>query len=92
MITAEVTIRLNHILLVVMRNIHLTTEDWLERFLAISLEFLVDSVTIVKQLLYTEHISMIGNGNTLHSVGNSLVNELTDRRLSVKYGIIRMNV
>ena len=92
MVAAKVAIGLNHILLIVMRNIHLTTEDRLERFLTIRLELFVYSVTIVEKLLYTEHISMVGNGNTLHSVGNSLVNELTDRRLSVKYGIIRMNV
>jgi hypothetical protein len=35
---------------------------------------------------------MIGNGNTLHPVGNSFIDEFADRRLSVKDGIIRVNV
>jgi hypothetical protein len=75
-----------------MRNVHLTTEDRFERFLAVSFQFLIDTVTVVKKFLYTEHISMIGNGNTLHPVGNSCIDEFADRRLSVKDGIIRVNV
>ena len=91
-ITTEVTIRLHHILLVMVRYIHLAAKDRFEGFLAISLELFVYTITIIEKFLYTEHISMVGNGNTLHPVGNSLIDEFADGRLSVKYGIIRVNV
>jgi hypothetical protein len=42
------------------------------------------------ELLNAEHVTMVSDGHALHSVGNSLVNQFLDARLSVKYRIIGM--
>ena len=91
-ITAKVTIRLYHIFLVVMCHIHLTTEDRLERFLTLCFKLFINAVTVVKEFLDTKHISVIREGNTLHSISHRLIDKFADRRLSIKDGIVGMNV
>ncbi len=47
---------------------------------------------IVPKLLYTEHVAVVGNRNALHSVGDCLVDEPLNTRLTVQNGVLRMDV
>ena len=51
--------------------------------------FLVD---VIEKFLDTEHIAMVGNGNSLHSIGHRLVDQTRYRSLTVQNGILGMNV
>ena len=72
-------------LISVLGYVHLTAEDGLERLLPFFLSFAVHLITIVEELLDTEHITMIGNGHATHAVGHRLVHKTIDARLSIKY-------
>ena len=73
-------------------HIHLTAEDGLEGLFPLGLQLLVNRVGIVEKFLDAEHVSMVGDGQSSHPVGNSLVNEPLHGRLAVKNGIIGMYV
>ena len=65
--------------------IHLTSEYWLERFLTFGFSSFVHAIAIVEQFFYTEHVSVVSDSHTSHTVSNSLVNQFLHWRLSVKY-------
>ena len=89
-VTAAVTVFTHLVLLAVARHIHLASEDGLERFKPFLCPFPVNAITAVEEFLYAEHVAVVGYGHTLHAVGNSLVNELRNARLSVEYGVVCM--
>ena len=47
---------------------------------------------IVKELLDTEHITMVGQGKPRHAVSYSLINQRFNGSLSVKYRILGVNM
>ncbi len=47
---------------------------------------------IVPKLLYTEHVAVVGNRNAFHSVGDCLVDEPLNTRLTVQNGVLRMDM
>ena len=49
-------------------------------------------VGVVEELLDTHHVAMVGHGHAAHAVGNGLVNQFGDGRLSVKNGILGVYV
>ena len=49
-------------------------------------------VYVVEELLDAEHISMVSDGHSAHSVGHSLVNKALDAGLSVQYRVVRVHV
>ena len=63
--------------------VNLASENWLERHGAL-FELGVNLVYIVEELLYAVHVAVVGDGQTGHAVGNSLVDQSVDRRLPVK--------
>ena len=63
-------------------NVHLATDDGLE-LLLVALAF-VYLAHIVVELLYSHHVAMVGDGNTLHPVANGFVNEFFNGGLTVK--------
>jgi hypothetical protein len=69
----------------VSRDVHLATEDGFEGFLSFLLPTLIDAAYVVVKLLDAEHIAMIGNGHTTHTVGNSLVYKPLNARLTIEY-------
>ena len=73
-------------------HIHLTSEDGLERFQSLFLASLVDTIAYIMEFLDAEHIAMVSDGHAFHAVGNSLVNQFLDTRLTVKNRIIGMYV
>ena len=76
MITASVTIVLVLVFLAVARHIHLTTKDRLERLQSLLFPAPVHLVAVVEEFFNAEHVSMVSYSHTLHTVANSLVNEL----------------
>ena len=87
-VPASVPVVLVFVLLSVTCHIHLTSEDGLERFKSIFLSPSIDLVAIVEEFLYSKHVSMVSDSHSLHAVGNSLIYELGNTRLSVKYGVV----
>ena len=73
-------------------HIHLTSEDGLERLQSLFLASLVDTIAYIMEFLDAEHIAMVSDGHAFHAVGNSLVNQFLDTRLTVKNRIIGMYV
>ena len=73
-------------------HVHLTAEDGLERFFAVSLQRFVLLVDIVEELFYPHHVSVVGDSQASHPVGNCFVNEFWNTGLSIEQGILRMNV
>ena len=49
-------------------------------------------IDIVRKFLDAEHISMIGHGNTLHSILHCFIDQTSDASLTVQKGILRMDV
>ena len=47
---------------------------------------------LVEELLYTEHITVIGNSNGVHAVFLCLVNQCIDRGLSVQQRVLGVDV
>src|SRR5574344_3134090 len=75
-----------------MRHIHLTSENRFERFLTLFFQTAIHLIAVIKKFLDTEHISMVGDGHTAHAVGTGLVHELLDASLTVKNRLISMDV
>ena len=75
MVTASVAVFLHLVFLAVAGNVHLATENRFERLESFLGSFSVYAIAVVEELLDAEHIAMVGDGHTLHSVANSLVNE-----------------
>ena len=73
-------------------NIHLASEYWLEGFQTFFFSALVDAGTIVGELLNAKHDSMDSNSHALHAIGNSLVDNFVNLRLSVENGIMCVDV
>ena len=73
-------------------HVHLAPEDRLEQGKSLCLPLTVHLVAIVEQFFHTEHISMVGDGNATHAVGNGLVYQFLNARLSIEYGVVCMNV
>ena len=48
--------------------------------------------TVVEELLYAEHVAVVGHGHAPHAVGNGLVYQFLDTCLSVKNAVISMYV
>lgn len=63
-------------LLVVIGDVHLATEDRLERLLALLLALLVDACTIIGKFLDAVHHAVVGDGHALHAVGNGFVHQV----------------
>ena len=80
------------VLLATMSHIHLATDDRLERFQSFLLSTLVDLSTIVGQFLDAKHDTMIGHCHTLHTVLDSLIDKMRNLRLTIKNGVLRMDV
>ena len=59
---------------------------WVAVVFAIGFAILL--IYIIKEFLDTKHITVIGYSNTFHTIGNSLIHQLGDRRLSVQDGIL----
>ena len=74
------------------RHIHLAPEDRLEFRLALVAELAVHLVAVVIEFLNAEHVAMVGDGHTPHTIGNGLVNQFRYARLSVENGIISMDM
>lgn len=49
-------------------------------------------VDIIGKFLDTEHITVVGNGNSLHAVFHGLVYQLTDAGLTIEQRILGMDV
>ena len=92
MIAAHIALLLDAVRLAAMSHVHLASEDRLERLLALVLQFAVNLVAVVVQLLHAKHVAVIGNGHTAHAVGHSLVYNLLHGRLSVENGVVGVNV
>jgi hypothetical protein len=91
-IKIPVSMLLDLALLRAVGHIDLTTEDGFEGFLARFLQLAVLLVAHVEELFDAEHVSMIGNGHTFHTVTDSFVYQLLDAGLTVEYRIICMYV
>ena len=91
-ITTQVLLGLFQVHVTSSGHIHLTSEDGLERFQSLFLPCLVDTIADIMELLNAEHVTMVSDGHALHAVGNSLVNQFLDARLSVQNRIIGMYV
>ena len=74
-ITAHVSMVLYLVALFMMRHIHLATENGFEWFLALCLELTVNAIAIIKKLLYTEHIAMVSDCHSAHTIANSLIHK-----------------
>ena len=72
------------------RDIHLTAKDGNEGIQSFLLTSFVDAAHIVVKLLDAKHIAVVGNGHASHSVGNSLIYQAFDTRLSIEYRVISM--
>ena len=92
MIARLVAILGNLVGLVVSGHIHLASEYRLEWFQPLFFPALVDAGTIVGELLYAKHHSVVGDGHAPHAVGNSLVNNFVNLRLPVENGIMCVDV
>ena len=74
------------------RNVHLATEDRLERLLALVFQLAVYLVAVVEQLFHAEHIAMVGDSHAAHAVSHGFVDKLFHRRLSVENGVVGVYV
>ena len=79
------------LLLTAWRNIDLTTYDRLE-MLALLLEFVIDLVAVVLELLDAHHVAVISHRNAAHTIGYSLVYQLLNVGLAVKQRVLRMDM
>ena len=59
---------------------------------ALLLESVINLVAVVLELLNAHHVAVIGNGNSTHTIGYSLVNHLFDIGLAVKQRVLRMDM
>ena len=84
MIAGVVAVLLHLVLLAVAGNVHLATENGLERLEAVLLPVLIDFGTVVRELLDAVHHAVIGDGHTAHAVFDGLVDQMIDARLSVE--------
>ena len=78
--------------LLAVSHVHFTAEDgfeWLQTFL---LATAVHLVAVVEQFLHAEHVAVVGDGHTAHSIADSLVNQFLDARLTVEDAIIGVYV
>ena len=80
------------VLLVMVRYIHLTAKDRLERLQSVGLALLVDTGTIVRELLDAIHHAVVGNGHALHAVLDGFVDQMGHLGLTIKNGIMSMYV
>ena len=83
-VATHVAFLLNLVFLATVGYIHISAEYGFEWFLAVFLEFPVHFIAVVEQLFHAKHIAVVGNSHAFHSVGDSLIDEFLDRRLSVK--------
>ena len=67
-------------------NVYLATDDGLEFFLG-ALSFVL-LVYVVVELLDTHHVTVVGDGDTLHTVGNGLVDEFGYGCLTIEDGVL----
>ena len=58
------------------RHIHLTSEDGFEGLQPLCLPLFVYTIYIVEKFLYTEHVSMIRDSHSTHSVLDSLIHQM----------------
>ena len=65
-------------------HVHLAAEDGLEGLFSLLFPVLIDFFAVVKELLDTEHVAMVGEGHAAHSVGDSLVHHTFDGCLPVE--------
>ena len=91
-ITTHIAFILLTVFLATMGYIHLTAYDGLERFQSLFLSAFVHLGAIVAKLLDAEHHTMVGNGHTLHAISNSLVHKTGNPGLTIKNGILGMNM
>ena len=73
-------------------HVHLAAEDGLEGFQPFLLPSFVDLLAVVKELLYTEHVAVVGDGYAAHSVRNGLVNHPGYLGHAVEQGKLCVNV
>ena len=91
-IAAHVAMFLHLIFFTVVCHIHLATKNGFERFFAFVFAFSVYLVTIVEQLFDAEHVTMVSNSHTAHTVGHGFVYEFLHARLPVEYRIVSVYV
>ena len=84
MIAAHVAFFLHLILFPATRHIHLASQNRLERLLTGLLTFFVYALTIIIEFLYTEHVAVIGDGHTFHSVADGLIHKALHPGLAVE--------
>ena len=70
------------------RDIHLAAEDGDKGVQPFLLATFVDAAYIVVKLLDAEHVTMVSDGHTPHTIGNSLVYQSLDARLAVQDRVI----
>ena len=91
-IAARVALLLDTVGFGAARNVHLATEYWLERLLALVFQLAVYLVAVVEQLFHAEHIAMVGDSHAAHAVSHGFVDKLFHRRLSVENGVVGVYV
>ena len=76
MVTALVFLAVLLFLPPVSGYVHLAAENGFKGFQAFLLASFVDACTVVEELLDAEHIAVVGNRHTLHTVADGLVHQL----------------
>ena len=72
-IAAKVIFRFTKILIATTGYIHLTSKNRFKGLKAIFLALFVNTIADVMKFFNAEHVSMVGNGHTLHSIANSFI-------------------
>ena len=91
-VAAVVAVLLNLIEHAVMGNVHLAAIDGLERLKSLFLPVLINLSAIIGKLLYAEHHTMVGDSHTPHAILDSLVDKMSNLRLSVKNRIMSVTM
>ena len=92
MVAADIALVFLPHLVTVASHIHFATEDGLEGFLALFLQFLVGAVDDIEKFFDAKHHTVVGDSHTALTVGYCFVNQSFDRRLTIEDGIVCMNV
>ena len=69
-----------HVLVAAACHVHLAAEDGLEGLQPLLLAVLVHLLAVVVQVLYAEHVAVVGEGQAAHAVGDGLVHHPFDGR------------
>lgn len=64
--------------------VHLATENGDEGVFASVLELAVFLVYVIEKFFNAEHVAVVGDGQTRHTVGDCFIYELIDGRLTIE--------